>query len=281
MAKRNRHKKEKSKSDTSIHVIPKNNPKVIDYYKTSSGGKNWTKHPGNVVAMIHGYKPEDNDETIANIIDPIRKIAEDLKNKKLYEKLADCRHKLHAVRYHLLTIKSEIKERVEEFQKNYKANSGISFEIENPRLVYETEAFLFQVKSSLDLLTQSLGCVIPPLKSMHSFKSRKVDGVEHSGGAVINALRLNGFVELGTFFDEHRVMWIQELIVMRDTITHYSRLRDFHCFIEEPFKGEKVTIHFPTMPTGTRVDSYCESAFEKLLTLYKEALNFVPPILKN
>jgi hypothetical protein len=277
MAKRNRHKKKKTKSTTSLHVTPKNTPNNYGYFMTSPDGKNWTKHPGTILGMLHGYQPEDIDETIANIIDPIRKSVKDSESKKLFEKLANCKHKLHAVRYHLITIETEIKERVEDFRKNYQAKSGIAYEIENPRLVYETEAFLFQVKSSLDLLTQALGCEIPPLRSMHSFRSKKIDGTEHSGGAIINALRLNGFEKLGNIFDQHRTRWIQEAIDMRDTITHYSRLRDFHCFIEEPYKGEKVTIHFPTMPNGTRVDTYCQGIYDNLLVLYKNALNFIKP----
>lgn len=161
--------------------------------------------------MMQGRKMEDSDQEIDAIIDPVAELAEKNKNKRLLEKLVDCRHKLYAVKYHLLTIKNEIKERVDEFKKNHSAGAGIAFETENPRLVYETEAFLFQVKSSLDILVQGLGSIIPPLNSMHSFKSKKIDGVEHSGGSVITALKTNGFVSLGELFEINRVDWIQEL----------------------------------------------------------------------
>jgi len=273
MVKRKRSHSKKDKLTPSFRVRPTNKPEVINYYLTSPDGKNWTKYPGNVIAMMQGRKLEDSDQEIDTIIDPIAELAEKKENKRLSEKLVDCRHKLYAVKYHLLTIKKEIKERVAEFEKNYSAGSGIAFETENPRLVYETEAFLFQVKSSLDILVQGLGCVIPPLKSMHSFKSKNIDGVEHSGGSVITALRKNGFESLGKLFESHRGEWIQELVDMRDTITHYSRLRHFHCFIEEPYMGgNEVTIHYPTMPTGVRVDVYCETSCEKLLQLYKLVL---------
>ena len=277
MAKRKRHKSSKKhKKASSFRVKPKNKPEVIDYYMTSPDGKNWTKHPGNIVAMISGFKPEDLDEDITAIIDPILEYSKEIQNDRLFDKLIDSRHKLHAVRYHLLTLQKEIVDRVDEFKKSYSAGSGIAQELENPRLVYETEAFLFQVKSSLDILAQVLGCVIPPLNSVRTFRKKKVDGVEHAGGTVINALMNNGFEELGKLFEMHRKEWIQELVAMRDTIAHYSRLRHFHCFIQEPYMGgEKVTIHYPSMPSGVRVDSYCQMVYDHLLNLYKSALSFM------
>lgn len=243
---------------------------------TSPDGKNWTKHPGNIIAMISGFKPEDLDKEITVIIDPLHELSKEKQNRRLSKKLIDCRHKLHAVRYHLHTLKREISERVDEFEKSYSAGSGIAQELENPRLVYETEAFLFQVKSGLDILAQVLGCVVPPLNSVRTFRKKKIDGEDLAGGTVINALMKNGFEELGNLFESHRKDWIQELVDMRDTITHFSKLRHFHCFIEEPYMGgDKVMIHYPTMPSGIGVDSYCQMIYDNLLDLYKSALALV------
>ena len=264
------------KPEKSFHVEPKNEPKVIDYYLTSPDGVNWTKKPGNIIAMISGSKPEDTDERIDEIINRAIKVAEKAENKGLVERLRNCRHKLYAVRYHLRTILIEIKQRVEEFEKEYSAGSGVYIEIENPRLVFETEAFLFQVKSSLDLLVQALGRVIPPLNSMHTFKKKTIEGFEHAGGTVIVALNENSFEELGKIFEENRGNWIQDLVPMRDTISHYSRLKGFHCFVEEPYRGGgQVTIHYPLMPSGIRVDEYCSGTYERLLTLYETVLQYL------
>lgn len=277
MAKRKRHNKpEIDKREPSFQVKPQNRPEVIDYYMSSPDGKNWTKQPGNIVAMISGFKPGDLGEEINSIIDPISKISQEKQNQRLSEKLFDCRHKLHAVRYHLHTLKTEISECIKEFEKSYSAGTGIAQEMENPRLVYETEAFLFQVKSSLDLLAQTLGCVIPPLSSVRTFRSKMIDGVKQAGGTVISALLANGFEKLSDVFETHRKAWIQELVEMRDTITHYSQLRNFHSFIEEPYMGGgQVTIHYPTMPSGTRVDTYCQTVYDALLDLYRSALSFI------
>jgi hypothetical protein len=254
-----------------VEVNPANNSEVIDYHLTSSdGGKTWEKKPGNLCAVVCGVKSEDMDKRIYDLIGEAIKKTDDLDNKKLKKKLFDCRHKLQAVRYHLSSISSEIEERVKEYRNNYNAGSGVSLEMENPRLVYETEAFLFQVKSSLDLLTQAVGCTVAPLESMHTFSKKD----KQAGGKVISALTNNGFEKLGNLFEEHRIEWIQKLVEMRDTITHYSELKGFHCFIEDPYVGgETVSIHYPAMPTGERVEVYCKNVYDKLLELYKSTLH--------
>jgi len=109
---------------------------------------------------------------------------------------------------------------------------------------------------------------------MTTFKKKGKTG--HAGGAVITALSRN-FPELAELFEKHRFQWIQKLVDMRDTVAHYSQLRGFHCFIEEPFLGKgQITIHFPSMPTGERVDTYCEETYKNLLDLYSTVLNMMP-----
>jgi hypothetical protein len=264
-------------SSNSFKVTPQNKPEVINHHLVSNnGGRTWEKRPGNLSAIICGVKPEDFDQEIDALLSSYLNTLRKPNDNTLENKLLYCRHKLHAVRYHLLTIKKDIKENVKEFESNYSAGSGVALEIENPRLVYETEAFLFQVKSCLDVLTRVLGEVIPPLNSMRSFKKGKVDGVEKAGGKVINSLKRNGFEELGNLFERHTNEWIQKLVEMRDQITHYGNLRGFSCFIEEPYKGgEKVTIHYPTMPSGIKVDDYCQDTYDRLLDLYESALKFI------
>jgi hypothetical protein len=275
--------KEKKKQDgisehpkvSAFNVTPHNIPEVIDSHLISSdGGAHWEKRPGLLSAIICGTKPEDSDPAIHAIINPIVKKIQSEGDSQLSQKLHDCSHKLHGVKYHLETIRKEVIKRVEEFQKDYKAGSGVSTEIKNPRLVYETEAFLYQVKSSLDLLVQALGSRIPPLVSMTTFRKKGRTGP--AGGVVITALSHN-FPELAGLFEKHRSQWIQNLVEMRDTVAHYSQLREFHCFIEEPFLGKgQITIHFPSMPTGERVDTYCEETYINLLDLYNTVLNMMP-----
>jgi hypothetical protein len=260
-------------SSDSFKVTPQNKPEVINYHLVSNnGGRTWEKRPGNLSTITCGIKTEDFDQKINDLLSPYLNTSRKPNDNTLGNKLLDCRHKLHAVRYHLLTIKKEIKERVEEFSSNYSAGSGVAQEIENPRLVYETEAFLFQVKRCLDVLTQVLSEVIPQLKSIDSFRKKK----GKAGGEIINLLKENGLDELGNLFEQHRIEWIQDLVEMRDRITHHGNLHGFNCFIEEPYKGgEKVTIHYPTMPSGIKADDYCQDTYDRLLDLYESTLKFI------
>ena len=260
-------------SNMSFEVKPQNKPEVISNHMVSrNGGKTWERRQGTLAVIIHGVKTEELDKQIYEFIAKAIQTSRDNKNDILEKKLIDCRHKLHAVKYHLSTIKIEIEERIKEYKNNHSAGSGVSFEMENPRLVYETEALLFQTKSSLDLLTQTLGCLIPPLKTMNTFKKKD----DRAGGKVIIALQKNGYEELGDLFEKQRTEWIQEVVEMRDNITHYSELKGFNCFIEEPYKGkETVEIHYPTMPSGIKVDEFCQNTFDRLLELFKSTLSKV------
>jgi len=256
----------------TFQVRPSNKPEVIDYYMTSPDGVHWEKHPGNLIVGIGGRRTKDTHDEIESILSRFSP-ADAEGPHALREDLDAIRHKLYAVKYHLDTTAREVERQVADFEREYKATSGVFLELDNPRLIFETEAFLFQAKSTLDILVHALGTLVPPLSTMHTFKSRNVDGEEHVGGAVINALRLNSYPALADLLESARMSWIQPLVQMRDTVAHYRALRGFHSFVEEPYMGgEEVTIHYPTMPNGIRVDAYCDEVYNALMQLVGDSL---------
>jgi len=263
--------------ERTLLVRPSNNPENINSHAVSSnGGKTWHKVPGLLATIIGAKNSEDLDERVENNFSEILRLVNELRMDNLSKKLHDCKHKLYAVRYHLKTIEREIDKKVAEFKKEYSAGSGASFELENPVLIYETEAFLFQVKSNIDLLIQALSSAVPSLKSFITFKHSgdRATNDYVAGGKVIKELIKSGEHGLVHLFETHRTTWIQQMTLMRDTITHYSGLRDFHCFIEEPYRGgDQVKIHYPTMPSGKRVDTYCQETFNQLCDLCLNVLN--------
>lgn len=105
-------------------------------------------------------------------------------------------------------------------------------ELNCPSVRANFEALLFAVKSLLDvlcryLLSRKIG------QSLRGFNKTRKEGREIIGGRVLNALRnishsrLPSRDELLDLIEEHKVKWIDELVGMRDTVTHTSGLQNF------------------------------------------------------
>lgn len=252
--------------NSTIEVQPSNQPEIINSHMVSRDGKTWEKRPGLLAARIHVSDPKNIDKEVEELFKAAfsKKIIS--KNQDAEKKLHDCKHKIYAVLYHKKQLINEINRAIDDFKENYSATSGVQTVRENPILIYETEAFLFQVKSCLDILVQFLKFFIPSLKDFRTFKKRG----NIAGGLVIETLRNNDKSDIADIFEQNCQKWIQELVDMRDTITHYSSLKGFNCFIEDPYLGGEVRIHYPSMPNEIPVDKYCETVFEELLLLFRQ-----------
>ncbi|MEK7760003.1 MAG: SEC-C metal-binding domain-containing protein [Nitrospirota bacterium] len=269
--------------ERTLSVRSSNNSEAIAHHSVFDGEK-WHKVPGALAVRIGMVRTEDRNIEIDSLFEKISRVASDKSAYQILKKLDDCKHKLYAVEFHLKQIVQEIKERAAEFERNYSAASGAAIEIANHVLIYETEAFLFQVKSNLDLMVQVMGQVIPSLKSFRTFSHSGTHGTQEyaAGGKVIKQLRASGEIDMANLFDAHRTSWIEEMTIMRDTITHYSGLRGFHCFVEEPYRGDgQVQIHYPTMPSGERVDAYCEKIHGQLCGLYRDAFERIEGVVAS
>jgi len=268
----------------NIRVKPKNPPKPINtHFISYDDGKTWIEEPGTLAAKVVTCDEEDVDDDISKIFgDFLEKLSEPV-NSPLSIKILNCRHKMYAVRFHKIEIEKEIEKQAKYFDESFTPGAGVQFERENLKLIYNTEAFLFQVKSNLDILIQALGLVVPPIKNFRTFK-HSGQGVNYiSGGKVIKELEKSGeYPEILNLLENNRKEWIQELVKMRDVITHYSNLKGFNCFVEEPYRGDKeVEIEYPKMPNGVRLDEYCEIEYNKLLNLYKNILILILDIINS
>lgn len=149
---------------------------------------------------------------------------------------------------------------------------------EDPKLVYEIEAFLFQTKSCLDILSWVL-------KPTFGFPYCSFG---EKGDDIIKPLRNNCPATYSTIaerliklIEDAQDAWIVELIDMRDTITHYSKLEGFTCFIEDPhLGGTTASIHYPTMPNTRRALDYCRDVWKKLLSFCEDFLKLSLEVTK-
>ena len=115
---------------------------------------------------------DDECISIRNLFQILKDKRGSIDYQKIAQQLRNCEHKLYAVWHHYKSIEKHIHEKIQNFQKEYIPPTGADVETLDYNLIYGTEAFLFQVVSNLDLITQLLGRFIPELKSFRTRKGR-------------------------------------------------------------------------------------------------------------
>ncbi len=213
-----------------------------------------------------------------------KKITNSIENIK--RKTEDCLHKIMAARYSLSLIENEILSAPSEIEmKNYSemiANKMCNqAELKNEVLIYETEAFLFQVRTNIDIVIQLLKYV--PGHDYLEDKNRKSDNeafvFDKLEKDTTYKMRENSYFEMADFFNKEVNDWIRELNKMRNEIAHRSGLNGFTNFVFD--SGMEEVIH-PKMPNGKDVEKYCSDIFDRLLTFYGKIFSdFVLPKISN
>ncbi len=254
-------------------VTPKETPEPITNHVVSrDGGKTWKHQPGRLEVQICGKAPKDVEESISKIIQPVWSELFHAVEMDFLDRISNVEHKLYAVKYHLRDYEQAENDMIEEFGKNYKPPTGAQEIIEEPRLIYEVEAFLFQVKSCLDVLSW----VLKPVFGFTycSFGDKGDDVIKQFKNNCPATLvpYANNIIKL---IEDAQDAWIVELVNMRDQITHHSNLKGFNCFIQDPYVGGDIAnIHYPTMPNKRRALEYCQDIWGKLLSFCEDFLKF-------
>lgn len=170
-------------------------------------------------------------------------LKEQQKNSFL-ETLINLMNKLSSVKYHQNNFIEIEKKAYKEAQERLKNKN---YEIETEfALQTEFEAFLFQVKSSLDILVKLLNSTADSkiiatstfgdkgnkvIKGLKKFKSKKGTKVE----------TIDRLIQL--ILDEQPV-WMEATVGMRDFISHYSSLNGY-CFNTRKFPNGEVKLEKP------------------------------------
>ncbi|MCX6794954.1 MAG: hypothetical protein NTY31_03140 [Candidatus Falkowbacteria bacterium] len=194
-------------------------------------------------------------------------------NEDLNACLDDCLHKIKATWYHLSTIKQEVEE-IMTHPKHYLQQqvfqSYPKIEFQDNRLIYEIEAFLFQVKSNLDIIVQVLTFFYPNLKSENADRPNGFDGKKRLAGyKTIEKLTTAGEARLADYFKGEVSDWIQEMVDLRNTVTHKTQLENYQSFLITEMLSNELEIKTPLMPSGQKVEVYCQLVFDKLLNFYR------------
>jgi hypothetical protein len=136
-------------------------------------------------------------------------------------------HKLNATKYHLLDYIRIEKNEYDRIQKL--VNKGKCEMKEQLDLIFEFEAFLYQVKSSLDMLVK----LLPPILGKGIVKTQTYgDKGEHlikgltqyknKKGVNVNAV--DNLIEL---IRSDKDSWLQTTIEFRDELNHHKGLKDY------------------------------------------------------
>jgi hypothetical protein len=193
-------------------------------------------------------------------------------NEAALEALRDCKHKLYGVRFHVDSLNKEIADQESKIRAAPPPPAGAGWTASNPRIVYHFEALVFQTKSTLDMLVGALKLAYPSLRNMSGFNHSGEADQRKVGGKTIRAIRGDS-QRLSDEFEAARQSWIQYAVDLRDRVAHKSRLRNLTSFIQEAHEGGgQVTIRYPTIPSGMRVDEYGEAIYAKLTELLQTVL---------
>jgi hypothetical protein len=158
----------------------------------------------------------------------------------------------------------------EHFLQQQVFQSYPKIEFQDDRLIYEVEAFLFQVKSNLDMIVQVLALFYPVLKSKNADKPDGFDGQDGLAGyKTIEKLSTAGVMRVVTYLKGEVDNWIQEMVDLRNTVTHKKQLENYQSFLKIEMSSSTGEIKTPLMPSGQGVDMYCQSVFDKLLDFYR------------
>ena len=153
-------------------------------------------------------------------------------------------HKINMVKYHLLKYEEIESKLQKEFANDIKRKIREGeFLIENCELTAEYEAFLFQVKASLDILVGFLNPLYRksrknPLKKQVTFENGGLNVIKNLSKYIENHPEENPFLEklIGHLssecptekhYGDGSINWLLALINNRDTVAHYGKAEWF------------------------------------------------------
>ena len=136
-------------------------------------------------------------------------------------------HKLSATKYHLENYRRIEAEQLEEAKRHFSKDASRTREAFE--LIFELEAFLFQVKSSLDMLVK----LLRPILGQHVVKTHTYG---NKGEDLIKGLRqyrkkggvnLEAVDRLIDLAESHKDGWLQRTVELRDELIHIEGLRNY------------------------------------------------------
>lgn len=188
--------------------------------------------------------------------------SDNIKRDAFTNALLDTMIKCHSMEYHLGNFKELERQHISLIESN---KGGITHA---HNLLFEFEAFLFQLKSALDIGTKIIGILIPnrfktktfAQKGEHLERGLEQYERDHSAKPELpKALR--------EMLKADREKWLEQAINLRDTISHYRTFADFKYQIVTT-QNEK-TVQKPTFSGLTPIE-YMELSYRNCLEFLQD-----------
>ena len=255
-----------------------------DHFVGYKDGK-YEKIPGRIMMKISVINPEFVYEDIINLLKPLREIKNiesirlprfDKIIRELHlednidstiswgNRINKLQHKLESIKYHMNSFSKHEKEDEDKCKKEY-TNTIVELEKIDPVYVYETEAFLFQTKSALDIIAHIIGMSYK-LTGVVTYDGKDlIDKINKSSAFRQNEYNKKGIIEIL----KSNESWIKNFVNMRDLVTHYSDLIGFKSVIHSPTteNDNYANIYYPSMPNKERVTTFMNNIWINLADL--------------
>jgi len=136
-------------------------------------------------------------------------------------------HKLSATKYHLENYRRIEAEQLEEANRQFAKDPSRTREAFE--LIFELEAFLFQVKSSLDMLVKLLRPILGEhVVKTHTYGNKGEDLIkglkQYRKKRGVNLEAVDRLIDLA---EMHKEGWLQTTVELRDELSHIEGVRNY------------------------------------------------------
>lgn len=192
-------------------------------------------------------------------------------------------HKLVAMRYHLRNYERIEDELFVAATEKFKSSVGAFQTSEEFSLIAELEAFLFQLKSALDMLVKLMTPVLGKDRVKTATFSKDGDDLKKGLERLARRPDANSKA-IGHLLQviEHHQEWIRHAISFRDGFNHFEGLKDYKFLPEKSSSGEIVAKR-PRLVSHLETRDYLQSLYHNSLIFHQDFMVYAlaikaPPV---
>ena len=207
---------------------------------------------------------------------------------EVFKVLFSVMHKLTHVKYHMKNYKQLEKTKFNEAKNRFrKHKAGMAVDIhEEFEMTAEVEAFLYQVKSSLDMMAKTLIYTVGLSRgaaTTYGKKGNKVISKLKNTEAYRNTGKRPHIDNLIGLIESDRDNWLSPVVALRDTVSHHKGVKNL-VFNAMKLAGGKIAPVHPTI-NGQAISEFMQIIYDNLITFLQDFMalslrvRFIPGLL--